>query len=479
MRFFSISLDNPRVKRDLPQKQESRVNVVKKKFKPKILIVDDEASICESLQGILEDEGYKVATAYSGEAGIRCIASEQIDLVFLDILMPGGFDGLETLRRIKQISPDTEVIMITGHGTFELALEAGSMGALDFLGKPLSLDIILDKVKEVVQKIEIRHTQIAEESSDFERPIIGTSRPIQEILAKIRQVAPTNGRVLITGESGTGKELIAYAIHNLSSRHEAAFVKVNCAAIPTDLIESELFGHERGAFTGASSRRIGKFEQADGGTIFLDEIADMSPSTQAKVLRVLEEQEFERVGGGQTVHVDVRVISATNKDLQEEIQNDNFREDLYYRLNVVPLHILPLRERVTDLPLLIDYFLSRFCRENQKLNMTIHENALVVLSGYNWPGNVRELRNMVERLVILCPRETIEADDLPVELNRRGDPSQISTETPLRAAKNEFEHHFIRNCLRTNGWNITETARQLGIERTNLHRKMRQYDIKR
>ncbi len=452
---------------------------MKKKFKPNILIVDDEASICESLQGILEDEGYNVATAYSGEAGIRCVASEQIDLVFLDILMPGSFDGLETLRRIKQISSDTEVIMITGHGTFELALEAGNMGALDFLGKPLSLDIILDKVKEVVQKIEFRHTQIAEESGDFERPIIGTSRPMQEILAKIRQVAPTNGRVLITGESGTGKELIAYAIHNLSLRHEAAFVKVNCAAIPTDLIESELFGHERGAFTGASSRRIGKFEQADGGTIFLDEIADMSPSTQAKVLRVLEEQEFERVGGGQTVHVDVRVISATNKDLQEEIQNDNFREDLYYRLNVVPLHILPLRERVTDLPLLIDYFLSRFCRENQKPNMTIHENALAVLSGYNWPGNVRELRNMVERLVILCPRETIEADDLPVELNRRGDPSQISTETPLRAAKNEFEHHFIRNCLRTNGWNITETARQLGIERTNLHRKMRQYDIKR
>ena len=452
---------------------------MKQKFKPNILIIDDEASICESLQDILEDEGYNVATACGGEAGIRCVASEQIDLVFLDILMPGGFDGLETLRRIKQISADTEVIMITGHGTFELALEAGSMGALDFLGKPLSLDIILDKVKEVVQKIELRHTQIAEESGDFERPIIGTSRPIQDILAKIRQVAPTNGRVLITGESGTGKELIAYAIHDLSPRHKAAFVKVNCAAIPTDLIESELFGHERGAFTGASSRRIGKFEQADDGTIFLDEIADMSPSTQAKVLHVLEEQEFERVGGGQTVSVDVRVISATNKNLQEEIQNDNFREDLYYRLNVVPLHILPLRERVTDLPLLIDYFLSRFCRENQKPKMTLHESTLEILNGYSWPGNVRELRNVMERLVILCPRETVETEDLPVELNRRDDPSQISTETPLRAAKNEFEHHFIRNCLETNDWNITETARQLGIERTNLHRKMRQYDIKR
>lgn len=455
------------------------MNVMKQQFKPNILVVDDEAGICQSLQDILEDEGYNVVTAYSGEIGIRCVASEQIDLVFLDILMPGGFDGIETLRRIKQISPDTEVIMITGHGTFELALEAGSMGAFDFLGKPLSLDIILDKVKEVVRKIELRRTQLAQENSDFERPIIGTSRPMQEILTKIRQIAPTNGRVLITGESGTGKELIAYAIHNLSLRHKAAFVQVNCAAIPTDLIESELFGHERGAFTGASSRRIGKFEQADSGTIFLDEIADMSPSTQAKVLRVLEEQEFERVGGRQTLPVDVRVISATNKDLQKEIQNDSFREDLYYRLNVVPLHILPLRERVTDLPLLINYFLSRFCRENQKPKMTLHENALEVLSGYDWPGNVRELRNMIERLVILCPRETIEIDDLPIELNRRNNPSQISTETPLRKAKSDFEHHFIRNCLETNGWNITETARQLGIERTNLHRKMRQYSIKR
>ena len=452
---------------------------MKQQFKPNILIIDDEASICESLRDILQDEGYNALTAPNGEAGIRCVAGEQIDLVFLDILMPGGFDGLETLRRIKQISPDTEVIMITGHGTFELALEAGSMGALDFLGKPLSLHIILNKVTEVIQKIERRNTRIAEESGDFERPIIGTSQPIQEILTKIRQVAPTNGRVLITGESGTGKELVAYAIHQFSPRHKAAFIKVNCAAIPQDLIESELFGHERGAFTGASNRRLGKFEQADGGTIFLDEIGDMSPSTQAKVLRVLEEQEFERVGGGQTIHVDVRVISATNKDLQEEIQSDNFREDLYYRLNVVPLHMLPLRERVTDLPVLVDHFLSRFCGENQKPNLTIHENALKILNRYSWPGNVRELRNMVERLVILCPRETIEVDDLPPELNRSGDPSQIDTETPLREAKNEFEHRFIQNCLETNDWNITETARQLGIERTNLHRKMRQYDIKR
>ena len=447
-------------------------------FRPNILIIDDEASICDSLQGVLEDEGYNVATACSGEVGIRHIASEQIDLVFLDISMPGGLGGLETLRRIKQISLEAEIIMITGYGTFELALEAGSMGALDFLGKPLSLNIVLAKVEEAAQKIELRHAHLTQKHSDFEQPIIGTSRPIREILAKVQQIAPTNGRVLITGESGTGKELVAYAIHNLSPRDNAAFVKVNCAAIPTDLIESELFGHERGAFTGAASQRIGKFEQADGGTIFLDEIADMSPSTQAKVLRVLEEQEFERLGGGKTVRVDVRVISATNKNLQEEIQNNNFREDLYYRLNVVPLHILPLRERVTDLPLLIDYFLSRFCEENQKPKMTLHESALEVLKGYNWPGNVRELRNVMERLVILCPYETVQIEDLPAELNHR-DPSQIDTETPLKEAKNKFEHRFIRNCLETNDWNVTETAKQLGIERTNLHRKMRDYNIKR
>lgn len=452
---------------------------MKQKFKPNILIIDDEVSICESLGGILEDEGYTVVTASSGETGIRCLASEQIDLVFLDILMPGGMDGLETLRRIKQLSPDTEVIMITGHGTFELAVEAGNMGALDFLGKPLSLDSVLDKVEEAVQKIEIRRAHPIQERNGFEHPIIGDSLPIQEILAKIRQIAPTNGRVLITGESGTGKELVAYAIHKLSLRQKAAFVKVNCAAIPKDLIESELFGHERGAFTGASSRRVGKFEQADGGTIFLDEIGDMSPSTQAKVLRVLEEQEFERVGGGQTIRVDTRVISATNKNLQEEIQGDSFREDLFYRLNVVPIHIPPLRERVADLALLTDYFLSRFCRENQKPKMTMSENALKVLSRYDWPGNVRELRNMMERLVILCPQETIEVEDLPAELYRRGDESQTSTETQLREAKNDFESRFIRSCLQENNWNITETARQLGIERTNLHRKMRQYDIKR
>ena len=445
---------------------------MKQQSKPNILIIDDETSICESLQGVLEDEEYSVVTALSGEDGIRMLAIQQIDLVFLDILMPGGIDGLETLRRIKQLSPDTEVIMITGHGTFDLALEAGSLGAIDFLGKPLSLDIVLNKVEEAAQKLEIRHL------SSFGSPIISDSPAMQAILKGIRRIAPTNGRVLITGESGTGKELVASALHALSPRHKAPLIKVNCAAMPKDLIEAELFGHERGAFTGASGRRIGRFEQADGSTIFLDEIGDMDPSTQSKVLRVLEEQAFERVGGEQTIRVDVRIISATNKNLQEEIQAGNFREDLYYRLNVVPIHIPPLRGRISDLPPLADHFLDRFCRENRKPRMTISKNGLKALSKYEWPGNVRELRNLIERLVILCPHQTIEAEDLPVDLHS-SHPPRIDTQGQLREARNEFESHFIRSGLQANNWNITETAQQLGIERTNLHRKMRQYDIKR
>ena len=374
------------------------------KFKPNILIIDDEISICESLQGVLEDEGFTVQTALSGEEGVRTLAGEQIDLVFLDILMPGGMDGIETLKRIKQISPEAEVLMISGHGTFDLALEAGQLGASDFLGKPLSLDSILSKVETISGKIAIRHSQRDGDAEASAHGIVGDSPQIQEILLKIRQVAPTNGRVFITGESGTGKELIALAIHAFSERTEAPLVKVNCAAIPQELIESELFGHEAGSFTGAFKKRVGKFEQADGGTIFLDEIGDMSLSTQAKVLRVLEEREYERVGGNQTLKTDVRVISATNKHLPDEIESGNFREDLYYRLNVVPIHSPALRERIEDLPLLVDYFLSRFYRENGKQTMSLSDAAMNNLRRRDWRGNVRELRNLMERVVISCVR---------------------------------------------------------------------------
>ena len=448
------------------------------KFKPSILVIDDEISICESLQGVLEDEGYTVQTALSGEEGVRILAGEHIDLVFLDILMPGGMDGIETLKRIRQMSPDTKIIMISGHGTFDLALEAGQLGASDFLGKPLSLDNILAKVETLSAKIAIGHSDGDDELEAHAHGIVGDSSQIQEILLTIRQVAPTNGRVLITGESGTGKELIAHAIHAFSNRVEAPLVKVNCAAIPQELIESELFGHEAGSFTGASKKRVGKFEQADGGTIFLDEIGDMSLSTQAKVLRVLEEREYERVGGNQTLKTDVRVISATNKHLPVEIESGNFREDLYYRLNVVPVHMPPLRERVEDLPLLVDYFLSRFCRENGKQTMSLSDAAMNNLRRRDWLGNVRELRNLMERAAILCPNPTIDESDLSEEV-RRDSTGGDSSEASLKDARQEFESRFILNCLKGNSWNITETAKQLGIERTHLHRKMRQYEIER
>ena len=448
------------------------------KFKPNILIIDDEISICESLQGVLEDEGYTVQIALSGEEGVRTLAGEHIDLVFLDILMPGGMDGIETLKRIKQISPNAEVLMISGHGTFDLALEAGQLGASDFLGKPLSLDSILSKVETISRKIAIRYSDKDGDAKSHAHGIVGDSPKIHEILLQIRQVAPTNGRVLITGESGTGKELIAHAIHAFSERTEAPLVKVNCAAIPQELIESELFGHEAGSFTGASKKRVGKFEQADGGTIFLDEIGDMSLSTQAKVLRVLEEREYERVGGNQTLKTDVRVISATNKHLPDEIEKGNFREDLYYRLNVVPIHSPALRERIEDLPLLVDYFLSRFCRENGKQTMSLSNAAMNNLRRRDWLGNVRELRNLMERVVILCPSQTIDESDLSEE-TRRDSAGGDSSETSLKDARQEFESRFILNCLKGNSWNITETAKQLGIERTHLHRKMRQYEIER
>ena len=451
---------------------------MKSKFKPNILIIDDEISICESLQGVLEDEGHTVQTALSGEEGVRLLAGEHISLVFLDILMPGGMDGIEMLKRVRQISPDTKVIMISGHGTFDLALEAGQLGASDFLGKPFSLDSILSKVESISAKIAIRHSDRDGDAKTHAHGIFGDSPQIQEILLKIRQVAPTNGRVLITGETGTGKELIAHAIHAFSERAEAPLVKVNCAAIPQELIESELFGHEAGSFTGASKKRVGKFEQADGGTILLDEIGDMSLSTQAKVLRILEEQEYERVGGNQTLRTDIRVISATNKNPLNEIESGSFREDLYYRLNVVPIHIPPLRERVEDLPMLVDYFLSRFCRENGKQTMSLSDSALNNLRRRDWLGNVRELRNLMERMVILCPNQTIDESDLSEEL-QRDNAGGDSSETSLKDARQEFESRFILNCLKGNSWNITETAKQLGIERTHLHRKMRQYEIER
>ncbi|HIE26135.1 TPA: sigma-54-dependent Fis family transcriptional regulator [Candidatus Poribacteria bacterium] len=442
-----------------------------------ILIIDDEPNVCSSLQGILEDEGYTTYAAQSGEEGLKQLAQRDANIVLLDILMPGGMDGIETLRRIKNDYPDVGVIMITGHGTYEYALEAGKLGALDFIEKPLSIDKVLTRIEQALEKmrLEAENVQLKRETEERYR-LIGESSAMQEIKKTIARVAPTKGRVLITGESGTGKELVARAIHNQSLRSDGLFVPVNCAAIPQELIEAELFGHERGAFTGATYRRIGKFEQADGGTIFLDEIGNMSLQTQAKVLRAIETQEFERIGGKNTIKVDNRIIAATNKDLDAEIKEGHFREDLYYRLNVIPIDIPPLRRRKKDIPLLAEHFLVQFCRENNKPKKQLSKEAMKILERYSWPGNVRELRNIIERLVIMSRGDVIEVDDLPQDLEET---MTHGTPGSLRDARRQFESNFIRQSLDNNNWNIAETARQLGIERTNLYRKMRQYSISR
>ena len=442
-----------------------------------ILIVDDEPNVCTALQGVLEDEGYNVVTALSGEDGLARLAQVDVDLVLLDIMMLAGIDGIETLRRIKKSYSDVAVVMISGQGTFENALSAGRLGALDFIEKPLSMNVVLTRVEQALERkrLEAEHETLKREVQDRYK-LIGESAAMTKIFNIIEQVAPTNGRVLITGESGTGKELVARAIHNRSPRSQRQFVQVNCAAIPKDLIEAELFGHERGAFTGAVGRRIGKFEMADEGTLFLDEIGDMSLHAQSKVLRVLETQEFERVGGKQTLAVDVRVIAATNKDLAVEIRAENFREDLFYRLNVIPIKISPLRQRQEDIPPLVDHFLTQFCAENNQPTKRLSPEAVKALQAYNWPGNVRELRNIIERLVIMTRGDVIEVDDIPVDL---GDIQVQSPLGSLREARAEFENNFIRQCLEKHHWNVTEAAKELGIERTNLHRKMKQYGISR
>jgi len=442
-----------------------------------ILVVDDEPGVRSSLKGILEDEGFEVFTAASGEEGLKQIEKLRPDVVLLDVLMPSGIDGIETLRRIKGSGSDTAVIMISGHGTIDMAVTAMELGALDFVEKPLSVDRILIRLTQALEKKRLQEENVLLKREMDERyQIIGESPPMRELAAKIQQVAPTNSRVLIMGENGTGKELVARAIHRNSGRSNQPFIQVNCAAIPDELIESELFGHERGAFTGAIASTQGKFQQADGGTVLLDEIGDMSLRTQSKVLRVLEEHEFTRVGGRDAIKVDVRVIAATNKNLSEEVQKGGFREDLFYRLNVIPIHVPPLRERVEDIPLLATYFLTQFCRENGKRKKSLSQEAMKLLQAYRWPGNVRELKNIIERLVIMVPSDTIEASDMPDNLTEH---SISASSLVLKEARNEFERRFILQALRLNNWNITETAQQLGIERTNLHRKMRQHDISR
>ena len=446
-----------------------------------ILIVDDEKLIQSTLRGVLEDEGYRVTSAGTGEEALARLIDDAPDLVFLDIWMP-GMDGLEALAEMKHRRPDTAVVMISGHATIETAVKATKLGAYDFIEKPLSLEKTLLVVARTLEHARLRqeHRQLRERVERGQE-IVGKSAAIEELRQQISIAAPTTGRVLIHGDSGSGKELVARAIHARSTRAEGSFVEVNCAAIPEELIESELFGHERGAFTGAVARRRGKFELADGGTLFLDEIGDMSLKTQAKVLRVLEEQAFERVGGKETLRVDVRVIAASNQNLQEQIVAGRFREDLFYRLNVIPIEVPSLRRRKEDIPALVEHFITLFSVENGRRPKTMSVEALAYFLSYDWPGNVRELRNMVERLVIMAPRDVIGPEDLPPPLRTREEASTgdeaAQRDRTLKEAREAFERAYILGELRAHEWNMTRTAEKLGIERSHLYRKLKAYGI--
>jgi two-component system nitrogen regulation response regulator NtrX len=405
------------------------------------------------------------------------MADEAPDLTFLDVWME-RMDGLETLAEIRRLRPDAIVVMISGHGTIETAVKATRLGAYDFIEKPLSLEKTLLTATRALEHARLERENAALRENLAERAeIIGDSEPIRRLREQIATAAPTNGRVLIHGENGSGKELVARAIHAQSARRERPFVEVNCAAIPEELIESELFGHEKGAFTGALARRRGKFELADGGTLFLDEIGDMSLKTQAKVLRALEEQAFERVGGKDTVRVDVRVIAASNRDLAGLIREGRFREDLYYRLNVIPIEVPALRTRRDDIPKLVDHFVAVFCAENGKRPKAVSGEALGYFLAYDWPGNVRELRNMVERLVIMAPGDVIGAEDLPAPLRPKDAAAPEGRERSLKEARDNFERAYIVAELRANDWNMTRTAERLGIERSHLYRKLKAYGI--
>ncbi|MFQ5900606.1 MAG: sigma-54-dependent transcriptional regulator [Thermodesulfobacteriota bacterium] len=446
----------------------------------KILIVDDEKSIRESLAGILKDEGFEVSLARDGEDAVRMVKEVTPDVVMLDIWMP-GIDGIEVLKHIKDRYPIIAVIMISGHGTIDTAVKATKLGAYDFIEKPLYLEKVILTVQHALEERKLKEeNRLLRRDIEKRYELIGESDPIHNLRGQIKRIAPTNSWVLITGENGTGKELVARNIHLLSKRKENPFVEVNCAAIPEDLIESELFGHEKGSFTGATGMRKGKFDLAHKGTIFLDEIGDMSLKTQAKVLRVLQEQNFVRVGGTENICVDVRVIAATNKDLKQEMENGNFREDLYYRLNVIPFHVPALRERKEDIPLFVKYFLKELVRNMGRYSKDITPDALTLLKAYQWPGNVRELKNLVESLIIMSPEDLITDRDLPdyiMENSKRDYDMDILSSNSLREARQEFEKEFILRKLEENKGSMSKTADCLGIERTSLYRKIKSYGI--
>ncbi|MEW6213764.1 MAG: sigma-54 dependent transcriptional regulator [Nitrospirota bacterium] len=442
---------------------------------PVVLVVDDEEGIRESLTGILEDEGYDVLTSSSGEEAIEVMKVQSPDLILLDIWLP-GIDGIQTLEEIRSLRPELPIIMISGHGNIELAVKATKKGAYDFLEKPLSLERVLISAKRAIERktLEMENKALKQDMAKGWR-LIGNSQKMKQLREQIDVAAQSNSRVLILGESGTGKELIAHMLHENSRRAEKPFIEVNCAAIPEELIESELFGHEKGSFTGAFEKKKGKFELADEGTLFLDEVGDMSLSAQSKVLRVIETQEFQRVGSSRNIKVDVRIIAATNKDLREEVRKGNFREDLLYRLDVIPMVVPPLREKKEDIPELVEYFLEYFASEYGQRPKKITPEALKTLEVYEWPGNIRELRNVIERLVIMTPSNTITPKNLIIGESA---PSDYFAFNALREARDAFEKAFIIKKLEENNWNISKTAEVLQIERSNLHKKIKAYDIK-
>ena len=446
-----------------------------------ILIVDDEESIIQSLEGILTDEGFEVVSVASGSEALEKIDEVMPDLVLLDIWMP-GIDGIETLIKIKESHPHLQVVMMSGHGTIETAVKATRLGAYDFIEKPLSLEKVILSTNNALDyyRLEEEISLLKEKQKD-KYHITGNSDAVRQLKEQIRIVAPTNAWVLISGENGTGKELVAHTIHRLSRRSHKPLVEVNCAAIPEELIESELFGHEKGAFTGATAMKKGKFDLAHEGTLFLDEIGDMSLKAQSKTLRILQEQKFERVGGSRTIHVDVRVVAATNKDLYAEIEKGTFREDLYFRLNVIPIRVPPLRERVEDIPELVKEFLKEIALDTNLDSKEFSGEATRIFQRYHWPGNVRELKNLVERLVIMTPGKVIHGADIPPPFNRESKIEEALASSLMadsyKDARGNFEKAFLATKLKEFNWNISQTAEAIGIERSNLHKKIKAYGL--
>jgi len=446
-----------------------------------ILIIDDEKEICESIKMILEYEGYNVEYSTSALKGLNIVEEKQISCLLLDIQMP-EMSGFEVLKKVKETTPSLSVIIISAHGSIENAIKATRLGAFDFIEKPIDRDKLLISVRNAVEQVKLLTENIEiKKTLRVEGEILGSSKGIKNILELIDKVAPLDTRVLITGENGTGKELVARAIHKKSQRKDKPFIEVNCAAIPNELIESELFGHEKGSFTGAINQRIGRFELANKGTIFLDEVGDMSPQAQAKVLRAIEDGKIERVGGGKKIDVDVRIISATNKELLEEIEKEKFREDLYHRLNVIPINIPPLRERKDDIPLLVEAFAKEIIARHKKPPVKFLEDSVKLLQEMNWSGNVRELRNIVERIIIIIDKREISRNDIELLLK----PGQatiddiIDESNSFQEFKEKAERAFILKQLIENNWNISKTAELLDIQRSHLYNKMKKYGIEK